>query len=43
MPWILRRTSLPQQGGERAPDPRPGEVWLPESGTEHISVVRAAT
>ena len=22
---------------------RPGEVWLPESGTEHISVIRAAT
>ena len=22
---------------------RPGEVWLPESGTEHISVIRTAT
>ena len=22
---------------------RPGEVWLPESGTEHISVIRAAS
>ncbi len=21
---------------------RPGEVWLPESGTEHISVIRTA-
>jgi len=21
---------------------RPGEVWLPESGTEHIAVVRTA-
>jgi virginiamycin B lyase len=21
---------------------RPGEVWLPESGTEHISVIRSA-
>ena len=21
---------------------RPGEVWLPESGTEHITVIRAA-
>ena len=22
---------------------RPGEVWLPESGTEHISTIRTAT
>ena len=22
---------------------RPGEVWLPESGTEHISMIRTAT
>lgn len=21
---------------------RPGEVWLPESGTEHITVIRTA-
>lgn len=21
---------------------RPGEVWLPESGTDHISVIRSA-
>ncbi len=21
---------------------RPGEVWLPESGTEHLSVIRSA-
>ena len=22
---------------------RPGEVWLPESGTEHLSMIRTAT
>ena len=35
--------ALPREGaGIRQILGRPGEVWLPESGTEHISVIRTA-
>jgi virginiamycin B lyase len=35
--------SLPRGGANvRQILGRPGEVWLPESGTEHISVIRTA-
>ena len=37
------RFALPNEGaGIRQINGRPGEVWLPESGTEHISVIRGA-
>ncbi len=37
------RFALPNEGaGIRQINGRPGEVWLPESGTEHISVIRSA-
>lgn len=37
------RIALPNEGaGVRQILGRPGEVWLPESGTEHITVIRTA-
>ena len=37
------RFALPNDGaGVRQIHGRAGEVWLPESGTEHISVIRGA-
>jgi virginiamycin B lyase len=39
----FERFGLPREGtGIRQILGRPGEVWLPESGTEHISVIRTA-
>ena len=38
----FERFALPNEGaGVRQIHGRPGEVWLPESGTEHISVIRS--
>ena len=37
----FERFAFPREGaGVRQILGRPGEVWLPESGTEHISVIR---
>ncbi|HEY2925895.1 virginiamycin B lyase family protein [Piscinibacter sp.] len=39
----FERFALPREGAAvRQILGRPGEVWLPESGTEHISVIRSA-
>ena len=39
----FERYALPRESGNvRQILGRPGEVWLPESGTEHISVIRTA-
>jgi virginiamycin B lyase len=39
----FERFGLPREGtGIRQILGRPGEVWLPESGTEHVSVIRTA-
>lgn len=39
----FERFGLPREGAQvRQILGRPGEVWLPESGTEHISVLRTA-
>ena len=36
--WVFPR----EAAGIRQILGRPGEVWLPESGTEHVSVIRTA-
>ena len=37
----FERFAMPRAGANiRQIHGRPGEVWLPESGTEHISVIR---
>ena len=39
----FERSVFPREGaGVRQILGRPGEVWLPESGTEHISVIRTS-
>jgi virginiamycin B lyase len=39
----FERFGLPRQNTDiRQILGRPGEVWLPESGTEHISVIRSS-
>ncbi|MDB5880974.1 MAG: Twin-arginine translocation pathway signal [Ramlibacter sp.] len=39
----FERFAFPREGaGVREIQGRPGEIWLPESGTEHISVIRTA-
>ena len=45
MPSPIRRRLLCSLGAAAVGVParsRPGEVWLPESRTEHISVIRSA-
>ncbi|MEO7245698.1 MAG: lyase, partial [Rubrivivax sp.] len=39
---VFDRIALPRaHAGVRQMLGRPGEVWLPESGTEHLSVIRS--
>ncbi|HET9646371.1 MAG TPA: hypothetical protein VFP68_24130 [Burkholderiaceae bacterium] len=39
----FQSTIFPRSGaGVRQILGRPGEVWLPESGTEHLSLIRTA-